>query len=666
MLDWRVGKYQLVAEVGRGATGVVFLAIDSDLDRLVAIKQMSATLLGTASEEDRLRREAAVMAQVEHPDCVRVYDLATDSGRLYLVMEFVDGASLREVLRSHGRLTPEQALLVLWGALSGLAHVHNLGVIHRDVKPENVLVDRLGTSKLADFGLASPASIGEYGEASGSPAYMSPEQVRGEPLDAQTDVYSCGAMLYELLTGSQPFVADGALAVLRKQLQQDAPDPRGAVPGLPPGVALLVTRAMAKNPAERPSGAAAFKEELERAAHAELGAEWRRRGALAGVVGAVIAAGTASVGALSTAVSEGALGGAAVGAGATAPPAPIAAGPAVPPPGAVRAPARARRRRPHLPRSRRARVGATALVVMLLLAAMAPVLLRGKPRAASSTAALDPCLVGSWVATRSYFAFTDNDSRATTYLPGGAGTTYSVAADGSSVQDFSRAAVYVGNASGHHYTVLERGVTGGHVATSGDTITITPGAALQGAVFVADRDGVEIGQGTPVEVRAAGGSGTALKRTCSSQALEFVDGPHVTAYRRVSSVPAPTPSAAPCTLTTGNAEFSFCPSRGPRGTLVKVASKVSCLGPGVRPPASMKLPTAEVTIYGPAGTLARGDFPLDRNGQWSGNLLIDPAARAAPGTFQLGGGCYEAGAGVQNGFGIPYGPLNFVLLAPRA
>ncbi|MGI8609246.1 MAG: serine/threonine-protein kinase [Candidatus Dormibacteria bacterium] len=659
------GKYHLLAEVGRGGTGVVYLAVDPDLDRSVAIKVLGASMIGIPGFLDRFRAEAAVMARVEHPNCVRVFDVTADAAHGYLVMEYVDGASLREVLRQSSRLTPEQALEVLRGALSGLGHMHDLGVVHRDVKPENVLCDRMGISKLADFGLAVPTGTGEGGEMFGSPNYMSPELVRGGSPDARTDVYSCGAMLYELLTGVAPYAGGDARAVMRQHLAAPPPDPRAVRAELPQAVADLVTAAMAKDPAARPASAKEFADQLEGVATAAYGKDWRNRGALLRLVSSAVAAGTASSMTLGSAAVTGAGGaGLAVGTAAVTQSPGALPPPYLPPvahPAATvdSSPPRPSARRPS--RARRLQI-ATGILIVIILLALVPVVLANRSSHVAVRAKLDSCVVGTWKANRIYFALTDNDFHLVARLPGGGGEVFSVAADGNAVSDFTLAAPFTGTSGGHRYTVVERGRAGATVQTASDTVTVSAGRKIEGTTFVADRDGSFVGQGTPQETRLSNTPGSTVKRSCAGDAMSFIDGAYVSLYHRISATPAPVISPPPCGQPGGDANFSFCPSRAAAGTPIALTGKIGCLGPGVTSFPGIKKPTVEVTIYTGISVIARGDFLLDKSGRWSGVLIADPATAADPGLYQIGGGCHDAGINVQNGFGMPYGPLPFTLL----
>ena len=290
----RIGQYPVHGVLGSGASGTVYQAYQEALDRVVAIKQLSPALVGQPGFLDRFRTEAQLMAHLDNPNCVKVIDYFELEGNAYLVSEFVDGASLRQVLARAGRLTAEQSLGILKGAVSGLRDAHAVGVIHRDIKPDNILVDREGTSSWRTLvwrpspPVADPAP--PAGVSQGSPLYMSPEQVRGLPLDHRTDIYSCGAMLFELLAGTAPFQADNPLAAMRKHVTEPVPDPRTAYPALPAPVAAVVMKAMAKDPSARHQTATDLMQDLQQGADQSYGAGWESRAAMAGLVAATMAA----------------------------------------------------------------------------------------------------------------------------------------------------------------------------------------------------------------------------------------------------------------------------------------------------------------------------------------------------------------------------------------
>ncbi len=291
--------FELLGRVAEGSTGVVWHARQVELDRQVAIKELSPALRKTPGFLERFRAEAQTLALLDDPHVVRVYDYVEEPERAYLVQEWVDGAPLSGVLAQHGRLTPEQGLGVLRGGLIGLAHAHQRGLVHRDVSPANILLDRAGTSKLVDFGLAAPTDQGITPGAAtsvGTPAFASPEAVTGAPMTTRSDVYSAAAVLFLLLSGRLPYPGDVAHVL---QAHTSAAVPR--MDGHGPHLADLLSRAMAKNPAERPADAAAFLAELEQAATERYGAGWLNRSSVAGLVTTAAAAGgTAALTATST------------------------------------------------------------------------------------------------------------------------------------------------------------------------------------------------------------------------------------------------------------------------------------------------------------------------------------------------------------------------------
>ena len=261
------GRYRLRERLGTGGWAEVFLAHDELLDRDVAVKRLHPHLAGDATVVERFRREATAAAAVNDPHVVAIHDVALDG--TWLVMEHVDGHTLRDVVAMRGRLLPGQALSLLAPVAAGLAAAHDRGMVHRDVKPDNVLVGRDGTVKIGDFGLAraatgSPITFGERAFA-GSPHYVAPEVVQSQPTDARTDVYALGIMLFELLAGRPPLDGDTPMAIAMAHLQEAVPAPSSVVPRLDPAVDRVVARATAKNPDDRYEDARAFARALDEA-----------------------------------------------------------------------------------------------------------------------------------------------------------------------------------------------------------------------------------------------------------------------------------------------------------------------------------------------------------------------------------------------------------------
>ncbi|MFC6883044.1 Stk1 family PASTA domain-containing Ser/Thr kinase [Actinomadura yumaensis] len=252
------GRYRIESRVARGGMATVYVARDVRLDRIVAIKVMHA---GLASDDDFVARfigEAKAAAALSHPNVVAVYDQRTDGEHVFLVMEYVPGRTLRDLLTERGRLGPRAALEIMQPVLAALGAAHRGGLVHRDVKPENVLLTEDGQAKVADFGLAraeSASKMTKTGLIIGTVGYLAPEQVLAGSADVRSDVYASGVMLYELLTGELPHRADTALAVAYKHVNEAVPPPSAAVPGLTPAIDALVTRATAHDPAARPQDA---------------------------------------------------------------------------------------------------------------------------------------------------------------------------------------------------------------------------------------------------------------------------------------------------------------------------------------------------------------------------------------------------------------------------
>jgi eukaryotic-like serine/threonine-protein kinase len=261
------GRYAVTARLAHGGMATVYLAMDTRLDRQVALKVMHAEL---ARDDEFVRRfigEAKSVARLSHQNVVAVFDQGSDGPFLYLAMEYVPGRTLKEMLREHGRFPPAAALDIMTGVLDGLATAHASGLVHRDVKPENVLLTADGRLKVADFGLArAQATAGHTrtGQLIGTVAYLPPEQVTGESTGPRSDVYSAGVMLFELLTGRLPFTGDTPIAVAYQHVNQDVPAPSTLVPGIPATVDHLVLAATSRDPTLRPADAGEFARAVRR------------------------------------------------------------------------------------------------------------------------------------------------------------------------------------------------------------------------------------------------------------------------------------------------------------------------------------------------------------------------------------------------------------------
>ncbi|MBV8613511.1 MAG: serine/threonine protein kinase [Acetobacteraceae bacterium] len=263
----RIGRYQIERVLGRGAMGVIYKAHDPAIDRPVAIKLVRADLLdGTERDEylARFRQEAQAVGRCTHPNIVALYDYAIHEGNPFLAMEYVEGVSLAQALERGTRFRPDEASFIVLQVLEGLGCAHELGVVHRDVKPANVLMLPGGRVKVTDFGISriGGSTLTQAGSVIGTPSYMSPEQCRGDAVDHRGDLFSAGVVLFELLTGEKPFSGRTFTEAVKQLLYDEAPDLRGRVPD---PLAAVVRRALAKRPQDRFSSARAMADALRAA-----------------------------------------------------------------------------------------------------------------------------------------------------------------------------------------------------------------------------------------------------------------------------------------------------------------------------------------------------------------------------------------------------------------
>ena len=270
------GRYELGELLGRGGMAEVRKGHDTRLGRVVAIKRLRTDLASDATFQARFRREAQSAASLNHPAIVAVYDTgeepASDGSGVsqpYIVMEFVAGRTLRDILRDGRKILPERALEITSGVLSALDYSHRAGIIHRDIKPGNVMLTPSGDVKVMDFGIARAVSdasstMTQTAAVVGTAQYLSPEQARGETVDSRSDVYSAGCLLYELLTGRPPFVGDSPVAVAYQHVREPARPPSDHDTDLPPAVDAIVMKALAKRLEDRYQSAAAMRSDIER------------------------------------------------------------------------------------------------------------------------------------------------------------------------------------------------------------------------------------------------------------------------------------------------------------------------------------------------------------------------------------------------------------------
>ncbi len=260
------GRYHVLERIASGGMGEVFRAHDAVLAREVAIKVLHRSLAGDQAFVDRFRREARAAAGISHPHIVAVYDWGAVDGIYYMVMEFVRGRGVRELLNRYGRLEPGQTSDIVRQTLLALGHAHAQGIVHRDIKPENILVTSDGTVKVADFGLARAYADGratQAGAVTGTVQYLAPEQIRGEPADPRSDLYSLGIVTYELLTGKLPFTGETAMSIAYKHLSDRVPRPSATVEGISGELDGFVTSATDRDREMRPESAIEMRRDLE-------------------------------------------------------------------------------------------------------------------------------------------------------------------------------------------------------------------------------------------------------------------------------------------------------------------------------------------------------------------------------------------------------------------
>ncbi len=247
-------RYELLARLGRGASGEVYKAHDHLLRTVVAVKLLKQEYGLDEEAVERLRREVVLARDLSHPNLLKVYHLGEDRGQHYITMQFVNGPDLARVIAGEAPIAPDPAVALAGKLASALAALHRCDVLHRDIKPSNVLIDEAGEPRITDFGLArlkSSPGVTQSGTFLGTPAYASPEQARGESLDERSDLYALGLVLFEMVTGRPPFVAETVQAHLALRLQADPPDPRALVPALSAELSQLILRCLARDRTER-------------------------------------------------------------------------------------------------------------------------------------------------------------------------------------------------------------------------------------------------------------------------------------------------------------------------------------------------------------------------------------------------------------------------------
>src|SRR5689334_25249282 len=262
------GRYRIIRRLGTGGMANVYLAEDQELGRRVAIKILDNRHAADDSFIERFRREAKNAAGLSHPNIVSIYDRGEAEGTYYIAMEYLSGRSLKELIVSRGPTPVRIAIDYTRQILAALGYAHRHGLVHRDIKPHNVVVDADGRLKVTDFGIArsGASQMTEVGSIIGTAQYLSPEQAKGAPVDQRSDLYSVGIVLYEMLTGKVPFTGESPVEIAMKHLSDTPRPPSLLRPDIPPDLDMVVLRALAKNPEDRFQTAEEMDAELERVA----------------------------------------------------------------------------------------------------------------------------------------------------------------------------------------------------------------------------------------------------------------------------------------------------------------------------------------------------------------------------------------------------------------
>src|SRR5574344_1369804 len=259
-------RYQIIKSIGEGGMANVYLAFDTILERNVAVKVLRGDLATDEKFVRRFQREALSASSLSHPNIVEVYDVGEDNGIYYIVMEYIEGKHLKQLLKRRGKLTTEEAIDIMLQVTDGMACAHDSYIIHRDIKPQNIMILENGLVKITDFGIAmalNSTQLTQTNSVMGSVHYLPPEQAAGKGCTIQSDIYSMGILMYELLSGTLPYKGDNAVEIALKHLKEPLPSIRKELPDLPQSVENVILRACAKNPKNRYTDAREMHDDIK-------------------------------------------------------------------------------------------------------------------------------------------------------------------------------------------------------------------------------------------------------------------------------------------------------------------------------------------------------------------------------------------------------------------
>ncbi len=258
-------RYQIIKSIGEGGMANVYLAYDTILDRNVAVKVLRGDLATDEKFVRRFQREALSASSLSHPNIVEVYDVGEDNNQYYIVMEYIEGKHLKELLKKRGKLTLSEVIDIMLQITDGMSVAHDAYIIHRDIKPQNIMIQENGVVKITDFGIAmamNATQLTQTNSVMGSVHYLPPEQANGKGSTLQSDIYSMGILMYELLTGKLPYKGDNAVEIALKHLKESLPSIKEDLPDLPQSIENIIIRASSKNPKNRYADAREMHEDL--------------------------------------------------------------------------------------------------------------------------------------------------------------------------------------------------------------------------------------------------------------------------------------------------------------------------------------------------------------------------------------------------------------------